>query len=236
MANRHTVFMRVKDDRGSAVLLALIAMVLLTALGEGLIVLSNTETTIAANFHASAGTLYAADAAAERAVGEIRHVPQWTDILSGAVRSTFVDATRTPRLTSGETINLDALTRDLQARSNAAASWGPNNPAWRLFAYGPLTRLAGGMESGAYVIVWVADDPAEVDGVAAADSNGVLMIRADALGPHRTRRAVSVTVARPASGDEGSGTSHAKVLEGRDGAGRADGMLEPRVLSWREVR
>jgi hypothetical protein len=205
-----------RDDRGSAVVIALVATVLLAALGQGLVLLTSTEQAIAGNAHAGVETLYAADAAIACVLPELRQAPHWSDVLNGATRSAFVDGTRTPTLPSGDTVDLDALTNALQARSQASDPWGSNNPVWRLYAYGPLDRLAGTMRSRAYVAVWVADDPAETDGDATADSNRVLMMLAEAFGPNRTARSISVTIGAP----------------DREGAGQG----RPRVLSWREVR
>lgn len=214
---------RGRDDRGSAVVIALVATMLLAALGQGLVLLGSTEHAIAANAHAGVETLYAADAAIACVMPELRQVPQWTNVLNGAVRSAFIDGTRTPTLPSGETVDLDALTIALQARSRASDPWGPNNPVWRLYAYGPLDRLAGSldgiivaMRSRTYVTIWVADDPAEVDGDATVDSNRVLTMLAEAFGPSRSARSISVTIGAPArAGVE---------------------QVRPRVLSWREVR
>jgi hypothetical protein len=204
------------NDRGSAVIIALVATVLLAALGQGLVLLTNTDQAIAANAHAGVETLYAADAAVACVVSELRRTSRWSDLLGGSVRSSFIDGTRTPTLPSGGTVDLDALTSAMQAESRATDPWGPNNPVWRLVAYGPLDRLAATLRSRAYVAVWVADDPSETDGDATVDSNGVLTVRAQAFGPNRSARTISVTI----GGTVGEGGEQAR----------------PRVLSWREVR
>jgi hypothetical protein len=203
------------NDRGSALVVALFASLLLAGVGHGLILLTNTEYAIAANQQAGVEALYAADAALARGVSDIRRAPDWTAVLSGTALSGFLDGTRVPRLPSGETMDLDARTAELQAQA-ATDPWGPNNPSWRLFAYGPLQGLGGGIRSRAYAAVWVADDPAEVDGNPSIDSNRVLLLRVEAFGPHRAVRRLTATVGVP-SGD-------------------LSGDLRPRVLSWREVR
>ena len=65
---------------------------LLTSLGIGLVMLSNTEGAIASNYRAGSETLYAADAAVERVVQDLLLVPRWNDVLSGLTKSSFVDA------------------------------------------------------------------------------------------------------------------------------------------------
>jgi hypothetical protein len=189
---------RARDDRGSALVIALIATVLLSSLGVGLVMLSNTEGAIANNFRAGNETLYAADAAVERVVQDMLIVPRWNDVLSGAVRSSFVDNSLTPTTPFGAAIDLTAMTTEIQTQSDATAPWALNNPQWRLFAYGPLSDMLGSstIESSTYIAVWVADDPSEVDNNPSADTNGVVTVLAQALGPHGTYRMVEVTLAK----------------------------------------
>jgi hypothetical protein len=186
------------DDTGSALIMALIATVLLTSLGVGLVLLSNTEGAIASNYRASNETLYAADAAVERVVQDVLLVPRWNDMLSGTTKSSFVDDTLTPTTGYGAPLDLTEMTAELQAQSDSSAPWGANNPQWRLFAYGPLSSMLGQdtIQSSAYVAVWIADDPSESDDNPSADTNGVITVLAQALGPHGAQRAIEVTVAR----------------------------------------
>jgi Tfp pilus assembly protein PilX len=199
-------------DTGSALVLALVATVLLGGLGFGLAVLGNTESTIATNYHAGSEALYAAEAGAERVISDASFASDWTALVSGAVRSAFVDQTLTPVLPSNERVDLTAMTRDLQSASDAAIAVGLNNPQWRLFAYGPLTTMIGpGLSPGrSYVVVWVADDRSETDNNPAIDSNGTMVILARALGPAGAARTVEVTIAKVSFG--------------------------VRILSWREIR
>src|SRR5262245_6827423 len=203
-----------QSDAGSALVAALLASALLAALGQGLVMLTNTEQGIAANRHAAVETLYAADAALAAVLPELRRNADFNGVLSGAVRSAFVEGTTSPALPSGGTMDLDALTAALQAGS-ASNPWGANNSVWRLFAYGPLQALGSNVRSESYVAVWVADDPAETDGNASVDTNRTILVRAEAFGPHRSRRAILATVG---------------ALEGDRGE-----EFRPRVWSWREV-
>ena len=200
------------------VLLALIATMLLGALGGSLVTLTNTEALIAANVRDGSETLYAAEAGAEHVVLDLQQSGAWDDWLSGAATSTFVDGTLAPTLAAtNRTVSLPVLTADLQAASDAAASWGANNPQWRLVAYGPLDRLvAGGRSAPEYLAVWLADDPSETDGDPRRDTNGMVLVRARAFGRGEASRSLELAVARDATG----------------GAGRAG----VRILSWRVVR
>ena len=59
------------------------AMMLLTALGAAVVMVSSTETRISGNYRDSQEALYAADAAVERVVQDLLLVPRWNDILNG---------------------------------------------------------------------------------------------------------------------------------------------------------
>jgi hypothetical protein len=132
------------------------------------------------------------------------------------VTSALSDGTMTPTLPSNRVASLAALTSELQAESDAAAAWGPNNPRWRLVAHAPISQLvAGGAAASTYVAVWLADDPSETDGDPWLDANGAVMLRARALGRGAASRSVELIVARHATG------------------GAATGV---RILSWRVVR
>ena len=193
---------RLSDDGGSALIVVLLATMLLTSLGIGLVMLSNTEATIAANFRSGNETLYAADAALERVVQDLLMAPRWNDVLAGTLQSAFVDGSLTPTTPYGERLDLNVITARLQTESDAGDPWGPNNPEWRLFAYGPLSEmLSASIQSLTYVAVWVADDPSETDDDPAADGNGVVTVRAEAWGPHGTHRTIEVTLARTDSQD-----------------------------------
>jgi hypothetical protein len=191
-------------DRGSALLLVLIAAALLSALGAGLVMMGSTEATIAANYRTTAETRYAVEAAAERAIEDLVKIApwSWSGALSGAIPSTFADATTTPVLASNQRIDLVSVTADVQRQSDAAGSWGANSPRWHLFAFGPLSSIAGSgsVQSSAYLATWVADDPAETDGDPLADANGRIMVLAKAYGLFGSVRSVSVTLSRSAPG------------------------------------
>ncbi len=194
---------RLAAEEGTALVIALMAVLLLTALGATVVMVTNTETKISANHRNSVEALYAADAAVERVVEELLMVPRWNDILTGTAQSAFSDGvtTDTKALPGGGTIKLDVATAQLQADSDAVAQWGANNPQWRLFAWGQLANIAPGLEidSPMYAAVWIADDPAETDGDPNADTNGTLTVHAEALGPFGTRKVIEVTVARTSS-------------------------------------
>ena len=61
------------------------------ALGAALVVITSTETIIAGNFRNSTQAFYAAEAAAELAVAELRTRTHWIGVVEGAERSQFID-------------------------------------------------------------------------------------------------------------------------------------------------
>jgi hypothetical protein len=192
------------------VLVALVATTLLNAIGLGLLSLSSTDMAIASNYRQANQMLYAAEAGADCALSGLAHASQWSHVLSGATPSVFQDATLRPVLASGEQLDLVALTASLQSASDADARRGADNPRWRLFVYEPLSRLARAADASEYVVAWVADDAAEVDGDPLSDSNDIVVIRAQALGPQGLRRTVEAAVTKDVAG--------------------------VKTLSWREIR
>jgi len=195
---------RAAAEEGTALIVALMSMMLMTALGVTVVMVSNTESLISANYRNNQEALYAADAAVERVVQDLLLVPRWNDILGGITASSFTDGDPAVAKTipGGGTVRLDLATAQLQASSYNAV-WGANNPQWKLYAWGPLSNLLpdGVIDSPMYVALWVADDPAqdEQDNDPASDTNGVLMLHAEAYGPSGSRRVVEVTVARTTS-------------------------------------
>ncbi len=201
---------RLANQDGTALIIALMSMMLLTALGAAVVMVSRTESAIAGNYRNGQEALYAADAAVERVVQDLLMVPRWNDILSGATVSGFIEGTSTGSkgLPGGGHITLccgtGTATGELQRETDTLDLWGTNNPRWQLFAWGPISSLLGTthIDSSVYVAVWVADDPADgpsadaTDGNPLLDANGTLTIRAEAIGAGGTRKVIEVTVAR----------------------------------------
>ena len=99
-----------RNERGVALIVTLLAMLLLSAIGAALVLVTSADTIIASNSGASSEAFYAADAVFERTVAELRSVPSLTSVLSGAVASAFRDgAPAAPRaLTDGSSVDLKA--------------------------------------------------------------------------------------------------------------------------------
>jgi Tfp pilus assembly protein PilX len=210
---------RLRDERGAALIVALMAMLLMTALGLALVLTTTTETMIAGNYSNGQEALYAADAGVEASMQDLLTVPDWNTILAGSTTSAFIDgsASGTRTLPDGSILDLMQATNMANcgktstcsvADMNAATEdrpWGANNPRWNLYAYGPINNIVptGTVNSRVYVVVWVGDDQSENDNDPTKDGSaqtnpgsGVLALHAEAFGPSGTHKVIEVTVAR----------------------------------------
>jgi PilX N-terminal len=240
------------DERGAALLIALMAILLTMALGTSLILAAGIESKITRNFKTRAEAFYAADAVLEHTVDDLRATSDWNAVLSGFVSSGFTDGPPNGvraladgrRLDLGEIVNLANCRQTAPCSSGAMDTttadrpWGPNNPRWQLFAWGPLNGLLPTTASPCYVIAMVADDSSENDSdplqdgstpctqnpVACNPGTGRIELRAEAFGPFGAHKILEATISRSDAGgrlaDDGSGIKKTDV----------------RILSWREVR
>jgi hypothetical protein len=211
--------MIIRREDGIAMLVALMAMLLMSALGAALLLTTSSETTIAGNFREDGEALYAADAALERSIDDLLTVPDWNELLTGSARSAFIDGppSGSRTLRDGSTIHLSQvlskancqkLTPCSAAEMNAVTPerpWGWNNPRWQLYAYNNVSELlpTDSINSSYYVVVMIADDPSENDGNplqdGASQSNpgaGVIAMRAEAFGPKGAHKIIELTLAR----------------------------------------
>src|SRR5512137_1999977 len=76
---------------GSAVVLVLVGMLLLSAVGLATALLATADTQAAANQRDAAVALYAAEAGLELAASELAGVSDWDGVLSGGATSVFAD-------------------------------------------------------------------------------------------------------------------------------------------------
>jgi hypothetical protein len=219
---------RASRQDGSALVVALMVMLLFTALGVALVLTTSTETMMTANYSTGQEALYAAEAGMERAMLEVPGIADLDALLQGQIPSTFRDGAPGSRaLPDGTEMDLVALTHVANCGRTSSCSaeqmnavtperpWGSNNPRWQLYAYGPVSNMlpAGQLDSLFYVVVWVADDPAETDSDPTRDDadggntpgRGVVMLRAEAFGPFGSHRRVEVTAQRPLPGSPDAG-------------------------------
>ena len=227
-----------RREEGIALVIAILCVLVLMALGSGLLLAVSSETLVAANYRDAMEGAYAADAAAGLALADLLAAGDWNEVLAGVVRPTFVDGppsgTRTtpggPTIDLGQAVNrancgrVSACTAADMDAVTTERPWGPNNPRWQPYVYGRLEDMlpAGTIVSPYYVLVFVADDPAENDNDPLRDGtdplvnagSGVLAVRAESFGPRGAHKVRELMLARTAAGGE----------------------VRVRVLSWREPR
>jgi hypothetical protein len=172
--------MDIRREDGIALIVAMMAMLLMTALGVALVLTTSSETMIASNFRNSQEALYAADAVVERAMDDILTVPDWNKLLDGSTQSAFVDGppSGTRTLRDGSTIDLtqvlnlancDHVATCSVAEMNTVTSmrpWATNNPRWQLYSYSNLADMmpaTDSINSAYYVVLMVGDDPSDND-------------------------------------------------------------------------
>ncbi|HEY6362424.1 MAG TPA: pilus assembly PilX N-terminal domain-containing protein [Vicinamibacterales bacterium] len=164
---------RAREERGIALVLALLGMVLLMTLGGALVVLTATETRIAASFRDALEVFYAAEAGMVRAVVDLR-TADWGAVLAGTSKSSVANGA----------FDLVAAGRDIEVVGGRRG--------WRPYAYGSLADLVPGAAAGRLsVVVWVA---------AEAGADDIVIVRSHAYGPGGVRRMVEATVGRTPDG------------------------------------
>jgi Tfp pilus assembly protein PilX len=208
-----------RSERGVAMVVAMMAMLLMSALGLALVLTTTSETLISANFRNGQEAAYAADAVVERAIDDVLTVPDWNKLLNGSEQSGFIDGAPSGlrTLNDGSTIDLTeavnmancqkvaTCTTDQMNANSSERPWGANNPRWKLYAYGNINDMlpTGTINSPYYVVLFVGDDPSETDadptkdGASAANpGSGVIAMRAEAFGPRGAHKVIEVTLAR----------------------------------------
>jgi hypothetical protein len=240
---------RTESENGIAMLVAMMALLLMSALGVAVILTSSSETIIAAHFRNSLEARYAADAMIERALDDVAGVADWNTLIGGLTQSALIDGAPTGLRTLGDgsTIDLAQVVNLANCQKTTACSvadmnaiaadrpWGANNPQWKPYAYGPLRDMlpaSSTLDSPYYVLLLIGDDPSETDNDPTTDDVGVtnpgwdvIAMRSEAFGPHGAHKVIEVTAGRTVD----------IIGDGSDyniGVGEA----AMRILSWREVR
>jgi Tfp pilus assembly protein PilX len=211
---------RLNSEQGVALVVALFATMLMTALATGLTLSALTETMIAANFRAIRETQSAAEGVLNLAIAELEMVGNWSGVLGGQTQSNFTDSPSPGlRQLPGVTVNLSEVEAFANCAKPAGCTegemtevtpdrpWGPNNPRWRLFLHAPIGTLAAGTEACCYVVALVADDTyendanPEVDGSDASNPGwGVILVRGEAFGLYGSHAVSVATVSRRSGG------------------------------------
>jgi hypothetical protein len=210
---------------GSSLVVVLLLMFLLSAIAMGMAVVCSVETTVASRFVQATQALFAAEAAVNIAVAELRPMADWTPVLAGVRSSTLSDGAfaGVKRLPAGGTVALccgsSSVSGRLARENGLSGAFARRALVWRPFLWAPLaTLLPASSSPGTYIVVFVQDDEDDGDGSGITDLNGRVVVRAEAVQPDGLRRSVEALVARE-RGDPLRGLAPAV-----------------RLLRWREVR
>jgi len=217
---------RLRGQNGTALVLAMTVTLLLAAAGAAAMLTARMETLLAGSFTYSQQALSVAEGGLARALQDLSPQADWTPVLSGAP-STFTDGSPSAarQLPGGDVVVIccgaASLTSELQLRGHGGRTWGSRTPQWRLYAWGSASNWVPrpGVSAAFYVVVWVADDVEDGDGDPGIDRNGVILVRALALGPGRARRAVQATI------------QHARDVDGLP-LGRGVAVISSRETRW----
>jgi hypothetical protein len=208
-----------RGERGVALVLAMMALLVLSALGAGLVLTTSTEAVISANFRIAVEARFALRAVAERSIADLALLASWNPALNGVQRSSFTEGAPggSRALPGGVAIDLTHIVNTANCGQPAGCTqaamdavtperpWGPNNPRWQLYGWGPIALMAGSADTGRgfYGVALVADDGAENDGNPGVDGDGTgnpgsgrLMLRAFVFGPRGARSGLELTLAR----------------------------------------
>jgi hypothetical protein len=236
---------RAGAEDGVAMVMALMSVLLIGAAGAALLLLSSSETMIAAHFRTSVEARYAAEAAMVRVIDLVRGLEDWAGPIAGSTRSALVDGAPSGAraLPGGSTLDLVQAVNLANCQKTTACSlsdlsavtadrpWGANNPIWQPYAYGALPTVLAASSAGdspQYVLLLVADDPTgthrpRADG-APAPTREAIALRAEAFGAHGAHAVLEVVAGRSVG-------APADDTDYNPGAGPP-----MKILSWREVR
>lgn len=201
-------------ETGVALIVVLLVASLVTVVGLGLSLVLTIGQLAARNHRDAAVLQAAAHAGIDLAAGALA-VDDWQAVLGGGLTAAGADGPPGGvRMLDRDAIDLSAETHLLNCgrRTDCSAAertantierpWGPNNPFWRLYLFGPLSSFMPlRSPASTYVMVWVADDSREVDGRPDFDGGEepgrhVLRARAVALGRAGARRVVEAEMVR----------------------------------------
>jgi hypothetical protein len=203
----------------------LLLMFLFSAIAIGMAVVFRVEVTVASRFVEATQALFAADAAVNMALAELRPVADWTPVLAGMTSSALSDGAfaGAKPLPGGGSVVLccgsSSLSGRLARENGLSGAFARRALVWRPFLWSPLaTLLPSSPRTRIYVVVLVQDDEDDGDGDAMTDLNGRVVVRGEAVQPDGLRRSVEALIARE-RGDPLRGLAPAV-----------------RLLRWREVR
>lgn len=158
------------------ILIAALAM-LATAVAGGVSLASHSEVRIADAHRRALQLGYAAESAAARVAAALEDVVDWR-FVPGAFTTGRLQASS----------EVEARTVSMNRALQARFPLGGDTPRWRV--------VSAASEADYRWVVWVADDPADGDGNPDEDTNGLIVVRAEAVRTAGAMRTVDVHLAR----------------------------------------
>jgi hypothetical protein len=189
-------------ERGTVLVAVLAGVMGLSAVAMGVALLATVDARVDGVAATRLQAQLAAESALELACAELAAEEDWSLVVAGVRRSAALASRDRPVVPGWGELDVGALTAALQRQTAARSVWRDNTGIWRPYLEGvPAERLSSDPPRIApYVVVWVADDEAEVDDRPEQDSNGLLAVRADAYGSGGAHAAVVAAIRRRASG------------------------------------
>jgi hypothetical protein len=192
------------DQRGAALVIALLIAMVLGALAAVLVAIVTTETALSASFRHAREVAYGAESALDLAIHDLATTADWSTVLAAPPAnrtSTLSGASMSPTAPDGRVLDLVALTSARQRESDARdgpSRFGANSPQWRLYLHAQAADLlpAPHPSMPVYLIAWVADDGLDGDGDPLVDSNQTIVVHAEAYGSSASRRVVESVITR----------------------------------------
>jgi hypothetical protein len=222
----------IESQGGTALLTVLLVMFLVSAIALGAAAIARVELLVADRYRSSAEALSAADAGLESVVADLRTIPDWSPVLTGARQSALaqgafqgskpVPGAGTVFLCCGPGSVSERLATDTQLSPLPAR----RAIQWRPFLWTTVHALAPrDPPSRLFVVVWVGND----EGGAAVETNDTVVVRSEAVQANGLRRIVEAVVARQPRPRESGLYSEGSALEEAR-------LMRVGILGWREVR
>jgi hypothetical protein len=205
-----------QSERGVALLHVVLLLAMVTAAAGGAATLVRIDVQVAQFHRGERDAAYAAQAMVAATLRELDRTSDWNAILSGTTQAAFADGPNTlPRqIPGGGTVMVCCAAGSMTARAQASSSI-----VWEPYAWQSVAALLNAPNAPRqYVVSWIADDPDDADGDGHTDSNGRLLVRAEAASPLGLRKGYELLVERA-------------PLDSITGV-RPPGL---RILSWQEA-
>jgi len=180
------------SDRGVALVATLMIAALVGGLGGALLLVTAVEGAIQSHHQQAHVAQQAVDAGLACGLAGLSATPDWDSVpethpTAGCLTPTALP----PRWPGGSEVDAARLTASLQSATTGRYGAGGDSPVWRLVDAGAPPGRAP-----VVVLVWVADDPEDGDGLPGQDSNGLVWLRASGFAAGGARATAEVLVRR----------------------------------------